>query len=203
MFPSASSYPYKKGCDDLTLSVLWVVCLVASVLYSCHAGTAHLLTAAFTEGLIAAADFCLSAGVMMVFWCGLFAVMEHAGLAAALSKLLRPVLRPLFPITAAHESVFSALTANVSANLLGLGNAATPMGIRAAQGIAKLPKASRELACLVVMNTASIQLLPTTVASVRASLGCVAPLDILPCVLVSSVCSVAAGLCAVRLLYRL
>lgn len=187
----------------MTLSVLWVVCLAASVLYSCYAGTVHLLTAAFTEGLTAAADFCLSAGVMMVFWCGLFAVMEQAGLAAALSRLLRPVLRPLFPIAAKHETVFSALTANVSANLLGLGNAATPMGIRAAQGIATLPNASKELACLVVMNTASIQLLPTTVASVRASLGSAAPLDILPCVLVTSVCSVAAGLTAVRLLYRL
>ena len=177
--------------------------MAASVLYSCYAGTTHLLTTAFTEGLTAAVEFCLSAGTMMVFWCGLFGIIEQAGLAAALSRLLRPVLRPLFPITAKHESVFSALTANVSANLLGLGNAATPMGIRAAQGIAALPNASRELACLVVMNTASIQLLPTTVASVRASLGCGTPMDILPCVLVSSVCSVAAGLTAVRLLYRL
>lgn len=175
----------------------------ASVLYSCYAGTTHLLTTAFTEGLTAATEFCLSAGVMMVFWCGLFAVMERAGLASALSRLLRPLLRCLFPLASKQESVFSALTANVSANLLGLGNAATPMGIRAAQGIAALPHASRELACLVVMNTASIQLLPTTMASVRASLGCTAPLDILPCVLVSSVCSVAAGLTAVRLLYRL
>lgn len=187
----------------MTISVLWAVCLVASVLYSCYAGTTHLLTAAFTDGLTAAADFCLSAGVMMVFWCGLFAVMERAGIAASLSRLLRPVLRPLFPVTANHETAFSALTANVSANLLGLGNAATPMGIRAAQGIAALPNASRELACLVVMNTASIQLLPTTVASVRASLGCATPMDILPCVLVTSVCSVGAGLTAVRLLYRL
>lgn len=177
--------------------------MAASVLYSCYAGTTHLLTAAFTEGLTAAADFCLSAGVMMVFWCGLFAVMEQAGLAAALSRLLRPMLRRLFPVTAKHSAVFSALCANVSANLLGLGNAATPMGIRAAQGIAALPHASRELACLVVLNTASIQLLPTTIASVRASLGCSTPMDILPCVLITSVCSAAAGLAAVRLLHRL
>lgn len=187
----------------MTLSIIWTLCMAASVLYSCYAGTSHLLTAAFTEGLTAAADFCLSAGVMMVFWCGLFSVMEQAGLASALSRLLRPVLRPLFPVTARHESVFAALTANVSANLLGLGNAATPMGIRAAQGIAALPNASKELACLVVMNTASIQLLPTTVASVRASLGSPSPMDILPCVLITSVCSVAAGLVAVRLLHRL
>lgn len=187
----------------MTLSFIWTVCLAASVLYSCHAGTAHLLTAAFTQGVMAATEFCLSAGVMMVFWCGLFAVMEAAGIASALSRLLRPVLRPLFPKTAKYSPVFAALTANVSANLLGLGNAATPMGIRAAQGIAALPDASKELACLVVLNTASVQLLPTTVASLRASLGCPSPMDILPCVLVTSVCSVAAGLIAVRLLCRL
>ena len=187
----------------MTLSVLWTLCMTASVLYSCYAGTAHTLTAALTDGIAAAADFCLNAGVLMVFWCGLFAVMERAGIAAALAKVLHPLLRPLFPITAAQEPIFSALTANVSANLLGLGNAATPMGIRAARGIAVLPNAGKELACLVVMNTASIQLLPTTVVSVRASLGSAAPMDILPCVLMSSVLSVAAGLAAVQLLHRL
>ena len=177
--------------------------MTASVLYSLHAGTAHLLTAALTEGIAAAAEFCLGAGVLMVFWCGLFAVMEQAGIAAALSRLLRPPLKRLFPVTSKDETSFAALSANVSANLLGLGNAATPMGIRAAQGIAALPNASGELACLVVMNTASIQLLPTTVASVRSSLGCATPMDILPCVLVTSVCAVSAGLAAVKLLHRL
>ena len=91
----------------------------------------------------------------------------------------------------------------MSANLLGLGNAATPMGIRAAQGIAALPHTWKELARLVVLNTASIQLLPTTVASLRAAYGCTTPMDILPCVLVSSLASVAAGLIALEVLHRL
>ena len=186
----------------MTLSLFWALGMGAAVLYSCYAGTAPLLTAALHEGIAAAADFCLTAGVMMVFWSGIFAVMEQAGLAAALARLLRPILRRLFPITACHENVFSALCANVSANLLGLGNAATPMGIRAAQGIAALPQSSRELATLVVLNTASVQLLPTTVLSLRSSLGCPTPTDILPCVLVTSLCSVTAGLAAVSVLHR-
>ena len=187
----------------MTLSVLWTIGMTASVLYSIHAGTSHLLTAALTEGIAAAAEFCLRAGVLMVFWCGVFAVMEQAGIAAALARVLRPLLKRLFPVTSKQNEPFAALSANVSANLLGLGNAATPMGIRAAQGIAALPNAAEELACLVVMNTASIQLLPTTVASVRSSLGCLTPMDILPCVLVTSVCAVSAGLAAVKLLHRL
>ena len=139
----------------------------------------------------------------MVFWCGLFGVMEAAGIANALARLLRPLLRRLFPIASKDAHTFSALCANVSANLLGLGNAATPMGIRAAQGIAALPHSKKELARLVVLNTASIQLLPTTVASVRAAYGCAAPMDILPCVLITSAASVVAGLITVEVLHRL
>ena len=97
------------------------------------------------------------------------------------------------------------LSANVSANLLGLGNAATPMGIRASQEMARLGSpgvASNELCRLVVLNTASIQLLPTTVAAIRAAEGASAPFDILPAVWVTSILSVATGLLAARLLAR-
>ena len=184
------------------MAVIWTLGMMAAVLYACAAGTTAALTPAFIEGIDAAVGFCTGAGAMMVFWCGLFAVMEECGLARHLSDALRPLLRRLFPVTAGHPPIFAALSANVSANLLGLGNAATPMGIRAAQGMAALPNGSRELACLIVMNTASVQLLPTTVASLRASLGCGAPLDILPCVLASSLLSVTAGLAAVWLLHR-
>ena len=187
----------------MTISVIWVLGMGAAVLYGCRAGTIPALTPALMEGMTAAVDFCVTAGAMMVFWCGLFAVMETAGLAGAMARLLRPVLGRLFPISAGHPAVFAPLCANVSANLLGLGNAATPMGIRAARGISGLTGADRELGALVVMNTASIQLLPTTVASVRAGLGCGTPMDILPCVLVTSCLSVAAGLAAVWLLHRL
>ena len=94
----------------------------------------------------------------------------------------------------------AALSANVSANLLGLGNAATPLGIRAATRMAQGcgGVASDELCRLVVLNTASIQLLPTTVAAVRSAHGCAAPPDILPSVWLSSLLSVTAGLLAAR-----
>jgi spore maturation protein A len=99
----------------------------------------------------------------------------------------------------------NALSANFSANLLGLGNAATPLGIRAARRMAQGcdGTASNELCRLVVLNTASIQLLPTTVASVRAACGSAAPFDILPAVWLASILSVAAGLLASRLLQAL
>ena len=99
----------------------------------------------------------------------------------------------------------SALSGNVSANLLGLGNAATPLGITSARRMAQgcNGRASDELCLLVVLNTASIQLLPTTVASVRSALGAESPFDILPAVWLASVISVTVGLLAAKLLSRL
>lgn len=97
------------------------------------------------------------------------------------------------------------LSANVSANLLGLGNAATPMGIRACQAMARLGepgRASNEVCRLVVLNTASIQLLPTTVAAIRAAEGASAPFDILPAVWISSAVSVAVGLIAAHIMEK-
>ena len=111
----------------------------------------------------------------------------------------------MFPEGAKHESILEPLSANVGANLLGLGNAATPMGIQAAKGMAALGKkgeATNELCRLVVLNTASIQLLPTTVAAIRAAEGAVMPFDILPAVWISSAISVAVGLAAAYIMQR-
>ena len=132
------------------------------------------------------------------------AELERGGLTAGLARLFRPLLRRILPCASRDADTLAAVSANVSANLLGLGNAATPLGIRAAQRMAVGcgGTASDELCRLVVLNTASIQLLPTTVAAVRSAQGCTAPLDILPAVWLSSVLSVSAGLLTARLLQR-
>ena len=125
--------------------------------------------------------------------------MEKAGITGALSKLLRPILGRLFPSSRQDTSLAGSLSANVCANFLGLGNAATPMGIQAAQRLAGQSKdgiASDELCRLVVLNTASIQLIPANVAAIRTSLGCAAPFDILPAVWLTSVTSAGLGLLA-------
>ena len=114
---------------------------------------------------------------------------------------MRRSRRLLFPRGARDGETRAALAENVSANLLGLGNAATPAGIRAAQGLARLGQRD-ELCLLVVLNTASLQLLPTTAASLRAALGAAEPFDITPAVWLSSALSVAAGLGAAALLRR-
>ena len=115
-----------------------------------------------------------------------------------------PVLRRLYPDFARDDGVMDAVSANVSANLLGLGNAATPLGLEAARLMAgRTPGvASDSLCMLVVCNTASIELIPTTVASLRAAAGCAAPFDILPAVWLASIVSVTAGVGAAKLFSR-
>lgn len=175
------------------LSISLLISLVFSVITGNVPGTGR----AALEGAPAAVEFCLGTGGLICLWSGVMEVMRRAGLMAALSRLLTPALSKLFPRSARDADTMEALASNVSANILGLGNAATPMGIRAAAGMARLAEpgeVSSELCLLVVMNTASIQLLPTTVASVRSAYGAQSPFDILPAVWITSVCSLAAGI---------
>ena len=178
----------------IAISLFWTICVCASFVFAVINGSAGELGTAAMQGAAAAVELCISAGGMICLWSGIMELMRRAGMLASLTRALRPLLGRMFPTAASDEAVFSSLCANVAANLLGLGNAATPAGIEAAKGINRLSPDGRELCRLVVMNTASIQLLPTTVAAVRAAAGCQTPFDILPCVWLASICSVAVGL---------
>ena len=155
------------------------------------------------RGAEQAVEFCIGIAGGICLWSGVMELTEQCGLARALGRLLKKPLSRLFPASCRDEQILSALSQNISANLLGLGNAATPAGIRAAQGMAALgSRAQDELCMLVVLNTASIQLIPATVAGVRSACGSAAPFDILPAVWLASVLSVSAGLLASWLLSR-
>lgn len=183
----------------MALSRIWVSMICVALAFGAASGRGAQLGAAAAQGVQQAVDFCLTVGGMICLWSGVMELMRRCGIAGGLSRLLRPVLRRLFPHAARDVQALDALSMNVSANLLGLGNAATPAGVRAAQAMARELRgdtASDELCLLVVLNTASIQLLPVTIAAVREAAGAAVPFDILPAVWVSSLCSVTAGLLA-------
>ena len=187
------------------MSMLWTGMVAAAILCGLATGRGPEVAAAAMGGARAAVDLCLSIAGMLCLWSGVMEVMRRSGLSGQLSRLLRPVLGRLFPEAAGDQRIMDSISANVSANLLGLGNAATPLGIEAAKGLAKKSpgRASDGLCMLIVCNTASIQLIPTTVAAVRAAEGCAAPFDILPAVWLASGLSVCAGILACKLLSRL
>lgn len=187
------------------MGYIWVGMLFVSVCAALAEGKLGVLTGAAMEGASAAVTLCLSLAGALCLWSAFAKVMEKVGLTEKLGRLMRPLFRRLFPQAGRDPVALGYLTGNVSANLLGLGNAATPMGIAAVKRMKVLSggtEASDEMCLLIVMNTASIQLLPTTVAAVRASLGAQAPFDILPAVWLTSVLSVTAGIAAAKLLRR-
>ena len=184
----------------MAMGLVWTLMVTAALVCGAVQGMLPAVTAAAMKGASAAVELTLSMAGALCLWSGVMTVMERGGLTQGLARLFRPLLRRILPHASRDADTLAAVSANVSANLLGLGNAATPLGIRAEQRMAA--GASDELCRLVVLNTASIQLLPTTVAAVRSAQGCAAPLDILPAVWLSSVLSVTAGLLAARLLQR-
>ena len=172
------------------------VSLVVAVLL----GRGSQLAAAIAQGAQAGVTLVISMAGSVCLWTGLGKLMEKCGVTAFLSRLLRPLLERIFPVTKTDRKVAGALSANICANILGLGNAATPMGLQAAQMLSKGQAATDQLCRLVVLNTASIQLIPTTVAAVRSSLGCQTPFDILPAVWITSFASATVGLGSAYLL---
>ena len=185
----------------MLLSGIWTVMLLLSLACGLGCGNAAAVGAAALEGANAAVELLLTLAGPLLFWSGLQELLARSGVAGALGRRLSPLLGRLFPSCREDEELSAALGANLSANLLGLGNAATPAGIRAASLLQARGGPDRgELCRLVVMNTASLQLIPATVGAVRQSLGAASPFDILPAVWAVSLLSVTAGLLAEGLL---
>ena len=189
----------------MVMSYIWTGMVALSLIAAAVLGNGSALAAAVPKGAQSGITLAVSMAGSICLWTGVGKLMEHAGLTGKLSKLLRPLLHRLFPSVKTDTKLENHLSANICANFLGLGNAATPMGIQAAQRLAQGQNgiASDELCKLVVLNTASIQLIPANVAAVRSGLGCATPFDILPAVWVTSLCSAGLGVAAAWLLGRL
>ena len=188
----------------MAMSLIWTVMVGAAILCGLATGNGPAVAKGALDGAAAGVELCLSMMGVLCLWMGVMEVMERSGLAAGLSRLLRPALRRLYPDFARDKRVMDAVSANLSANLLGLGNAATPLGLEAARLMAERTPgvASDALCMLVVTNTASLQLIPTTVASLRAAAGSANPFALLPAVWLASVISVMVGITAAKLFSR-
>src|SRR5699024_8259654 len=183
----------------------WTGMVALSLVFGLTTGRLDAVASAALEGAGSAIELGISMAGVLCLWSGVMEMMNACGLSALLARAFRPALRRLLPQASRDEKTLAAVSANVSANLLGLGNAATPLGIQAARRMARGcgGTASDELCLLVVLNTASIQLLPATIASVRSASGAQAPFDILPAVWMASILSVTVGLLTAKLLAAL
>lgn len=190
----------------MLMSYIFTGMIAISLFAAILTGRGGVLAAAVSQGAQAGITLIISLSGSICLWTGVGKLMEESSITAGLSRLLRPVLGKLFPSSKSDTQLAGSLSANVCANFLGLGNAATPMGIQAAKRLALRSKngvASNELCRLIVLNTASIQLIPANVAAVRSALGCATPFDILPAVWVTSLCSAGLGVTAAWLFGKL
>jgi spore maturation protein A len=181
----------------MVMSWVWTGILVLSFIASVILGNGSALAAAIPQGAQAGLELAVSLAGAICLWSGVGKLMEAVGFMDFLSRVFSPVLGRIFPSFRKDKILARHLSSNVCANFLGLGNAATPMGILAAKRLAGgNTVATDELCRLIVLNTASIQLIPTTVAAIRAQLGCSSPFDILPAVWITSIFSAGMGLLA-------
>ena len=189
----------------MAMSVIWIGMVGLAIFCGLATGRGPDVAKAALDGASAGVELTLSLMGVMCLWTGVMEVMRRSGIAEGLSRLLRPLLRRLYPDYADDQTVMDAVSANFSANLLGLGNASTPLGLEAARRMAvgKDGIATDGLCMLVVTNTASIQLIPATVAGIRSAAGCTSPFDILPAVWVASLLSVTVGITAAKCMSRL
>lgn len=189
----------------MVMSWIWTGVLFISLIFALIADQGSALAAAILSGCQAGITLAISISGAICLWSGVGKLLERSGITGFLSKCLKPFLNLVFPSSKTNKALAGSLSANICANLLGLGNAATPMGIQAVKQMQDPQRpqlATNEMCRLIVLNTASIQLIPSSVAAVRASLGCATPFDILPAVWVTSICSAGFGLAAAIFLGR-
>lgn len=185
---------------------VWSGLILLSIVVGAATGRMGAVSQAAINGAAGAVELSLLLMGTICLWSGLMRIAEYAGITRWISRLLSPLTRRLFPDIRPESEGMQAITMNMTANLLGLGNAATPLGLRAMKYMAEAaPRkgvATDSMAMFVVVNTASIQLVPTTIATLRVKYGSAAPFDILPCIWLASVVTLAAGVLFARLMAR-
>lgn len=187
------------------LNWIWAGMILISVVCAACTGRMEELSAAVLEGAGSAVELCLATLGMLCFWTGLLQAAERGGLTRLLARAFTPLLKRLFPHLQRTSPALGAICMNLTANLLGLGNAATPLGLAAMQALKKESRApagtaDNAMVLFVVLNTASLQIVPTFLGTMRAKYGAAQPFDILPAVWLTSAAGLAAAVCAARLL---
>jgi len=180
------------------INYIWGILIILSIVSSLITGQTGALSNGTLKGASDGLALVLTMLPMMVLWSGLMEIAQESGATGLLARLFSPILKRIFPDIEPESPAFKSMSLNISANLLGLGNAATPFGLATMKELQKRSTlkgtASNSMILFVVLNTASMQILPTTVAAMRFGSGSQTPFDILPCVWITSITALCVGL---------
>lgn len=188
------------------INYIWFIMIFFGVLVGLITGNGEEISKSIVGSVDSTVQFMIGLVGLMCFWCGVMKVAEKSGLTQKLSRILRPVLKLIFKEAAKDEKALGAIVMNITANMLGLGNAATPFGIKAMQEMDRLNKekgkATNDMVLFLVLNAACIQLVPTTIISIRAASGSSNPgVIILPAIIASTIAAIV-GVVSCKILQR-
>ncbi len=188
------------------INYIWSGMVLFSVISAFFGGNSQALSSAIISSASDAVSLCIRLGGTICLWGGLMEIAEKSGLTDIVCRLLSPLLKIVFPKINTKSKAANAISMNVTANLLGLGNAATPLGLEAMRRLQEdnnsSDRASGDMIKFVVMNSAAFHLIPTTVASMRQDYGCKTPFDIMPASWLASAAALTVGLTAATIMIK-
>ena len=188
------------------MNYIWIAIIFFSVITAVFTGTANELSNGIITSGNTAVDLCFSLLGTFCLWNGLMNIAEKSGLSQTFAKLTAPVLCKLFKGLSKNSDAILPISLNITSNLLGLSNAATPIGIEAMKKLAKenagKSTPSNNMVIFVVMNSAALRLIPSTVAGIRANHGSVNPLEIIVPSILTSICALTVGILMTKILER-
>ena len=188
------------------LNIIWPIFLIISFVYAILTGRLEQVNASVFEGTKSAVELCITLLGTMCLWNGMMKIASKTNIVKKLTKLISPIMTKLFPDIKKQDKVHEEISMNIIANIMGLGNAATPLGLKAMKTMQKdnLQKdtLTNSMAMFIVINTASFQLIPTNVIAIRNSLGSVSPSGIIVQVWIATVVSAIVGINSAKFLMK-
>lgn len=180
------------------VNIIWAFFIIIGIIYSLISGNFNVINNEILISGKSALDLLLGMLPLLVIWMGLMKVAEEAGIISAISKMMSPILKKIFPSLPDNDPSLGFIASNIAANMAGLGSAATPFGLKAMESLQKLNKdkkvASEAMITFLVLNTSGVTIVPTTIISLRLLYGSVNPSVVLPFCIIATTCSTIGGL---------
>lgn len=188
------------------MQVIWLFLVATGVITAMLTGRMAEVTKAVIEAAKTSVELSIGLIGIMALWLGFMKLAEGAGLVQALARLLRPVMKRLFPDVPPEHPAMGSMLSNIAANMLGLGNSATALGLKAMQDLKSLSKhaetATNAMATFLTINTTSVTVIPATVIAMRASAGSENPAGIIGAAIIATICSTVVGVTMAKLLEK-
>lgn len=188
------------------LNIIWPIFIIISYIYAICVGKVSEINNSIFESCKSAVDLSITFLGTMCLWTGIMQIAKKTTLITKLTNLLKPIMRILFPDIDKNDPAYEEISMNMVANILGLGNAATPLGLKAMKTMQKTNTSkdtlTNSMAMFIIINTASIQIIPTTVIAIRSSLGSSNPTAIIIPVWIATICAAIAGTISAKILMK-